>query len=140
MSARRLLALLALLVWSGSAAHADDSLYQDLGERAGIAKFVDAAFVHILADPRIKAQFDDVNIDRLKGRLTDQICVVTGGPCVYKGRDMKTAHKATQTSEADFNALVEDLQKGMDETGIGFRTQNRLLAILAPMERDVVTR
>jgi hemoglobin len=35
---------------------------------------------------------------------------------------------------------VEDLQRGMDTAGIPFRVQNRLLARLAPMHQDVVTR
>jgi hemoglobin len=41
---------------------------------------------------------------------------------------------------ADFNALVEDLQLAMDDSEIPFATQNRLLAILAPMERDIVNK
>ena len=42
--------------------------------------------------------------------------------------------------EADFNALVEDLQIAMDRKGIPFRSQNKLLAVLAPMHREVITR
>lgn len=37
-----------------------------------------------------------------------------------------------------FNALVEDLQVAMDKSGIPSRTQNKLLALLAPMQRIVV--
>jgi hemoglobin len=43
-------------------------------------------------------------------------------------------------TEADFNALVEDTQLAMDEIGIPYATQNRLLARLAPYEREVVTK
>jgi hemoglobin len=43
-------------------------------------------------------------------------------------------------TDADFNAQVEDMQLAMDEVGIPYRTQNRLLARLAPYERDVVTK
>jgi hemoglobin len=121
-------------------AKADDALYHDLGERPGIAKIVDDATANFLADDRIKATFDNTNMDRFKGLLTDQLCVVAGGPCVYKGRTMHDAHKGLHLTDRDFNALVEDLQKGMDKAGIPFPTQNRLLARLAPMHRDVVTR
>lgn len=121
-------------------AKADDALYHDLGERPGIAKIVDDATANFLADDRIKATFDNTNMDRFKGLLTDQLCVVAGGPCVYKGRTMHEAHKGLHLTDHDFNALVEDLQKGMDKAGVPFPTQNRLLARLAPMHRDVVTR
>jgi len=122
------------------AARADDPLYHDLGERPGIAKIVDDATANFLADDRIKQTFDDTNIDRFKGLLTDQLCVVAGGPCEYKGRSMHEAHKGLHLTDFEFNAVVEDLQKGMDKEGVPFATQNRLLARLAPMQRDVVTR
>jgi hemoglobin len=121
-------------------ARAEDALYHDLGERTGIAKIVDDATANFLSDDRIKATFDNTNIDRFKGMLTDQLCVVAGGPCEYKGRSMSDAHKGLHLTDYDFNSLVEDLQKGMDEAGVPFATQNRLLARLAPMQHDVVTR
>ena len=52
--------------------------------------------------------------------------------------DMKKAHKGLGLTTVHFNALVELLQQAMSEQGIGYQTQNRLLALLAPMHRDVV--
>jgi hemoglobin len=31
------------------------------------------------------------------------LCQVTGGPCVYKGRGMKTAHKGLGITQADWD-------------------------------------
>jgi hemoglobin len=53
---------------------------------------------------------------------------------------MTAAHKGLHLSNADFNAVVEDLQGAMDKAGIGFATQNRFLARLAPMQHQVVTK
>ena len=75
----------------------------------------------------------------MKRLLAEQICDLTNGPCEYSGQTMKASHKGLALDTADFNALVENLQDAMDDEGVGFRTQNRLLAILAPMHRDVVT-
>jgi hemoglobin len=75
----------------------------------------------------------------LKSQLVDQICQVSGGPCEYKGPDMKVAHSNMDITKTDFNALVEVLQKSMDAQGIAFSSQNQLLAKLAPMHRDVIT-
>ena len=38
----------------------------------------------------------------------------------------------------NFNALVEVLQQAMDAQGIAFTAQNKLLAKLAPMHRDII--
>lgn len=122
------------------AARADDSLYQDLGGHDGIVKIANQTADNFLADDRIKQTFDDTNMDRFKALLADQFCQLAGGPCVYKGRDMKTSHKGLHLDTADFNAVVEDLQRAMDKCDIPFRTQNRLLALLAPMKRDIVTK
>ena len=51
---------------------------------------------------------------------------------------MKEAHDGMDITRGDFNALVEVLQDAMDAQGIPFRAQNRLLAQLAPMHRDIV--
>jgi len=134
------LAAATVLTISASSVLADDALFHDLGGRDGIATIVDDATANFLADPRIKATFDNTNMDRFKTNLTDQLCVVAGGPCVYKGQSMHDAHKGLHLTNADFNALVEDLQAGMDKAGVSFATQNRLLARLAPMNRDVVTK
>ncbi len=140
MLRKLVLASVTALTLSTSLALADDPLFQDLGGRDGIATIVNDATANFLADPRIKATFDQTDMVRFKTNLTDQLCVVAGGPCVYKGHTMSEAHKGLHLTNADFNALVEDLQAGMDKAGVSFATQNRLLARLAPMHRDVVTR
>jgi len=124
---------------SASPASVDSALYRSLGEKAGISRLMDDFVNRLAADPRLSEAFRESNLPHLKEQLTEQICQVAGGPCVYQGVDMRTAHEDMNIRRAQFNALVEDLQQAMDQEGIPFRQQNRLLAILAPMYRDVVT-
>jgi hemoglobin len=136
-----LLALsIVICTFASAPAFADDSLYRDLGGKEGITKIIEHEFVYHLKNPQIKAQFDDVSLDHIKGQLVIFICQVTGGPCVYTGHSMAIVHKGMHLTDADFDALVEDSQLAMDEIGIPFATQNRLLARLAPYERQVVTK
>lgn len=53
---------------------------------------------------------------------------------------MKEAHADLDITKGDFNALGDVLQVSMDAKGIPFGAQNRLLARLAPMHREVVTK
>jgi hemoglobin len=92
-----------------------------------------------MVDPRIKPFFKDTVPQRLKFGLTEQVCQLTGGPCTYTGQDMKTAHATMGVNKAAFNNLVEGLQFAMDDEKIPFTVQNRLLALLAPMNRDIIT-
>ncbi len=123
-----------------TAARAEDSLYRDLGGKDGIDKIVEAEMAYHLINPRIKAQFDEISVDHLKGQLKIFFCQLTGGPCTYKGFDMFTVHKGMHLKDADFNALTEDLQLGMNDVGVPFAVQNRLLAKLSPYERDIVAK
>jgi hemoglobin len=119
---------------------ADDTLYADMGGKPGIDRLVDAVEKVYLADPRIKDQFAQSNMKRLNVKLKEEFCVVAGGPCVYTGHSMEATHKGLHLTDADFNALVEDLQDAMDSCGISFPVQNRFLARLSPMEHQIVTR
>lgn len=116
-----------------------DALYQSFGQKPGIAKVMDRAVDRWMADPRIQPFFKDTVPQRLKFGLTEQVCQLTGGPCVYGGQDMKTAHATMGVNKAAFNNLVEGLQFAMDAEKIPFTVQNRLLTLLAPMHRDIIT-
>jgi hemoglobin len=136
------LALIASItvIWSAQVALADDTLFADMGGQDAIVKIANDTADVFLSDNRIKATFDDTNMDRFRKMLAQQFCQVAGGPCVYSGHNMREAHKGLHLTNADFNAAVEDLQKAMDKNGVSFATQNRFLARLAPMQHDVVTR
>ncbi|ANH70000.1 hypothetical protein ABE85_24805 [Mitsuaria sp. 7] len=134
---------LALLIGMGVGAPAnaaDDALYRSLGGEEGIARIVDGMVDRAYADDRIKKKFDGVNPKALKESIRNQFCVLSGGSCKYEGETMKNSHAHLALDKADFNALVEDLQFAMDDQQVPFAVQNRLLALLAPMHRDIITR
>lgn len=115
-------------------------VFEDFGGRAGLDALMDEFMTILLADPRMRPFFEKVEHDRVKRQLAEQFCAILGGGCTYSGRDMVAAHAAHGIDRADFNALVEDLQIAMSNRGIPFRAQNKLLAILAPMHREVINR
>ncbi|MFZ6874297.1 group I truncated hemoglobin [Undibacterium sp. Di27W] len=117
---------------------ATPSLYQALGSESGISQIVDETIIIVLQDERIKAAFKDTNMPRLAQLLKEQFCVISAGPCKYSGDDMKTVHQGLGINAAQFYALAEDVQIAMDKLAISSTTQNRLMALLAPMKRDIV--
>ncbi|MGY2288012.1 group 1 truncated hemoglobin [Pseudomonas gingeri] len=138
MRALKLLAMIVLLAGCAQQPPKDDSLYRDLGERAGITRIVEGTLIHIARDRRIAERFRKIDIQRLRDKLVEQFCVEAGGPCVYTGDTMAESHKGQNVSRSDFNALVEDLIAAMDDQGIPVPVQNRLIARLAPMRGEVI--
>lgn len=129
---------LALVAATATAQPADDSLYVAFGGQNGLVSLMDDFHARLLADERMYPFFKDVKGDHLKRELVTQFCQLAGGPCQRRGPDMKRAHDGVDITKADFNALIEVLQKSMDVHGIPFGVQNRLLARLAPMHRDII--
>jgi hemoglobin len=121
----------------------EKSLYSRLGGKKGIAAVVDEFVNNVANDSRINRFFADAAKDparmaAFKQKLNAQICGLSGGPCKYHGKDMKTAHRGMGISDADFTALVEDLVKALDKLGVKEKEKNELLGALGPMKGDIV--
>ena len=114
------------------------SLYDRLGGKPAISAVIEQFVSNVAADNRINGRFATTDIPKLKGHLVDQVCAASGGPCVYKGRAMKTTHAGMRISSADFSALVDDLVKALDAYKVPTQEKNELLGLLGPMKSDIV--
>lgn len=140
---RRILPSLALAAALSACASTppsrDAALFGELGGMPGIERIVSGLVDRSVSDPRVAWAFDNTNHDRLKRLIAQQVCNLSGGPCPRRERGMGPAHRHLGLGEAHFNAVVENLQDSMDEAGTPFRAQLRLLRLLAPMKREIVT-
>ncbi len=124
-------------------APADPSLlpvFEQFGGKPGLDALMEDFMIKLIEDPRTRDYFAEADQKHIKAMLSEQFCVILGGPCTYTGKDMKETHAKLSINEGGFNALVEDLQIAMDMHKIPFRAQNKLIAVLAPMHREVITR
>lgn len=120
------------------APRADASLYERLGGDAGISAMVDDAIVNIATDPRINHRFSAAGGPELKRNLVDLVCERTGGPCVYRGKNMADAHEGMHIGDAEFDALVADMVRAMDKHHVAPREKAEAIAILAKMKNAIV--
>lgn len=135
---------------SSRAVHAADppaakakSLYDRLGGKPAIVAVVDEFVARVSADQEINVRFASVASDpkrlaEFKGKLVDQICEASGGPCKYAGKDMKHAHEGMGIANDEFDALVADLVGALDKFKVGAAEQDQLLGVLGPMRKDIV--
>ena len=137
---RQTLLAAAVMVAAAVPARAAETLYDRLGGQPGIALIARNAVTIYTTDPRISADFDNINQDRLRSRLADYLCQLADGPCTYRGRPMLAAHAGLETTQAKFNAVAEGMQTAMEQAGVPYWTQNRMMARLAPLQRDIVNR
>jgi hemoglobin len=121
-----------------AAAKSEASLYQRLGGVDAIKVVIDDFVGNVAGDKRINGRFANTDIPKLKQRLVEQVCAGSGGPCQYKGKDMVSAHKGMNITDAEFGALVEDLVAALDKNKVPAKEKSELLGILGPMKPAVV--
>lgn len=133
-----MIAMIASLLMAAGCATEPPSLYQRLGGRAAIEAMVNDAIGNISADTRINRRFHDLDSAQLSKNLVDLVCERTGGPCVYTGKDMATAHEGMHISDDEFDALVEDMVKSMDKFKMPAREKSEVLAMLGKTKNAIV--
>ncbi|WP_205689885.1 group 1 truncated hemoglobin [Caulobacter sp. SLTY] len=123
---------------AGTGPITDPKVFAAFNGREGVARIVATTLDLAYADARIGPIFKPFERARVERTLTEHFCYVLGGGCAYTGRDMNASHKDMGVKAADMGRLVELLQIAMDKEGVPFAMQNRFLAKLAPMKRDVI--
>jgi hemoglobin len=128
----------ALLLSAPLGAAPQRSLYERMGGYPVVHAVVVETLDRVTTDPKLKRSFAEVDVDRIKTKLTEEICALAGGRCRYTGMAIDEAHAGHQISEAEFYGLVEILRDSLREHHVHLRERNELLALLAPLKRQVV--
>ncbi len=121
-------------------------LYERLGGVYAIASVVDDFIDRLVANdtlnanPAIKMARDRVPKPGLKYRVTELVCMVTGGPCKYTGRTMKEAHAQLNISQKEWDAMTADFKKTLDKFKVPAGEQKELLDIVESTKKDIVVR
>ena len=147
MLAITILVLMSAVVVSSFAEEKETpSLYDRLGGVYAIASVVDDFIERILvndvlnANPAVNKARQTVPKAGLKYRVTELVCQVTGGPCVYSGRSMKDSHAHLNITEAEWDALVKDFVASLNHFKVPEKEQAELLAIVGATKGDIVMR
>lgn len=117
------------------------SLYKRLGGYDAIAAVTDDFLGRLANDPQTKRFLVGHNSESLKQirqHIVDFLCQATGGPCAYRGRDMKTAHTGLGITEADWTATVNDLTATLDKFKVPAQEKNEVLGAVAGLKGDIV--
>lgn len=120
---------------------AKPTLYKRLGGYDAIAAVTDDFLGKLLSDPRFTKFFVGTSNDskaRIRQHVVDQLCNATGGPCLYIGRSMKSAHAGLGITEEEWNASVQLLIASLDKFKVPEAEKSELLAIAGSLKGDIV--
>lgn len=120
----------------------EKSLYTRLGGYDAIAAVVDDFFGRLTKDPQFSARFftghSTDSFKKVRQLTVDLTCSVTGGPCYYTGRDMKTTHAGLGITENDWDASVVHFVATLDKFKVPQKEKTELLNIISSLKNDIV--
>lgn len=138
-----------VLIGSSIAANAQEAapgktLYERLGGAYAIASVVDD-FIDLLllndvlnANPAIAEARNRVPKAGLKFHVTALVCEVTGGPQKYAGRTMKEAHAHLNITDPEWQAMLSDFRRILNNYKVPEPEQKELVAIVESTKADIV--
>ncbi|MEZ4653720.1 MAG: methyl-accepting chemotaxis protein [Candidatus Eisenbacteria bacterium] len=123
-----------------SAVRADQpvSIFEQIGGIPAIKETVNRFYVKVLADPDLAPFFQNTNMDRLKSRQTTFFMQALGGPPVYKGRDMKSAHASLPIERRHFDKVAAHLVATLRELQVPQSLIDEIIGAVAPLADEIV--
>jgi hemoglobin len=119
------------------------SLFEQLGGAAAVDAAVDIFYRKVLTDDRVSRFFDDVDMDRQRGKQKAFLTMAFGGPHNYTGKDMRTGHAhlvARGLNDSHVDAIIELLGGTLKELGVGDPLIEQVAAIAESTRNDVLGR
>lgn len=117
------------------------TLYQRIGGYDVIANVVDDFLGQLGSDPAFKrfgqGRGQD-SLHRARQLIVDQICSLSGGPCVYIGRDMKTAHQGLAITAEEWESAGKKLAASLDKFKVEGKDKEEFLGLIEKLRPDIV--
>jgi len=135
------LALAAVLAGTAPAQEKPKSLYARLGGYDAIAAVTDDFFGRMEKDPQLSRFFKYLSTDtkrRARQLTVDLLCHMTGGPCFYIGRDMKTSHQGMGITPEDWELSVKYLKETLNHFKVPAKEQEEVLKAIEATRKDIV--
>ena len=116
----------------------EKSLYERLGAAEGITRLAGDLVDNHLANRTIATRFAKSDPSAVKHAAATFFISATGGPDVYKGKDLLAAHKGMNIAASEFTAVLDDALAAMDKNKVGQREQEEVLFAFYSMRSQIV--
>ncbi len=116
----------------------ENTLFERLGGEEGIHKISsDVVDLHT-KNESISARFASSDLIQLKETVAKFFISGSGGPQVYEGKDMRTAHQHMNISDHEYMAAVDDVMTALTMNNIGDKEKGEVLFIFYSLRPEVV--
>jgi hemoglobin len=115
-----------------------ETLYERPGGEKKIREIASDIFDNHVNNTAVHARFADSDRDRVIRVVAEFICMGTGGPQEYTGKDMLAAHRGMNINEHEYLALIDDIMAALEKNGIGEREKQEMLSIAYSLKGEIL--
>ena len=121
------------------------SLFERLGGEHGISTIVDNTVENHMNNPNINTRFlpykdKPEQLAVIKQHTIDFFSAGSGGPSIYKGRDMTAAHTGMNISPEEYMHAIDDIFAALDKNNIDEDSKKDVLAILWSLKGMIISK
>ena len=116
----------------------NNSLFERLGGTEGITTIASDVIDNHLANKAIATRFAKSDIAKIKTAAATFFISGTGGPNVYKGKDLLAAHQGMNISALEFMSVLDDALAALKKNNISQQAQEEVLFVLYSMRSQIV--
>lgn len=131
----------AVTIAQNNRSSGSQTLYSRIGGYNAIAAVIDDVLPKIVKDPQLGRYFVGLSTDskqNVRQYLVDQICQAAQGPCLYKGRSMKTSHSGLGISQGEFQTFVNYIEASLNKFSVAQNDKNALLSYANGLKGEIV--
>ena len=114
------------------------TIYDEIGGKDGVAAAVDRFYGHVMDDEVLAHYFAGIDLRLQKAHLRAFLATAIGGPELYAGRDMDSAHAGLGITDEAFDHVVGHLVTTLTDLGVAPKTIGAIGGRLAPLRVQIV--
>ncbi len=115
-----------------------ESLYTKYGGAAAVSAVVHDFYSRIQRDSELSRFFADVDMSQLIAHQTNFMGRALGGPDIFDGADLTTAHASRGIDDAAFNAVSGHLREALEAAGFEEGDAKEVIELIGSLRPQVV--
>lgn len=118
-----------------------ETIFERIGGMGVINRTVDILYDRIALDPELNPFFQNLCMARQRVKLKAFLAMVTGGPEVYTGKNLREAHAASVQqglNNRHMDKLLKLLSTALLEQGVNRSDMETIIAIAESVRADIL--
>jgi hemoglobin len=113
-------------------------MYATLGGRPAFNAAVEDFYRRVVGDPKLRAYFSAIDLERLKAHQQSFLAMALGGPRAYVGRTMASAHSSLAITDEAFDRVLDHLVSTLAGLGVPGELIREIVTGLLGLRHDIV--